>query len=129
MLGPASMWLIGPKKAKELSYIAGSYLTGPEAAALGWANYSVPEKEVLTKARSLAADMAKTPSDMLLIKKLAANRVLALQGFREAIQYGAEWDALSHTAPGNVDMSAKLRELGIREAMRWFGEGAETPRD
>jgi enoyl-CoA hydratase len=124
MLGPASMWLIGPKKAKELSYIAGSHLTGPEAASLGWANYSVPEDQVLSKSRSLAAEIAKTPSDMLLIKKLATNRVLAMQGFREAIQYGAEWDALSHTAPGNVQMSRKVRDVGLREAIRWFDEGA-----
>ena len=37
LLGTTSCWLIGPKKAKELSYIAGSRLSGEEAFGLGWA--------------------------------------------------------------------------------------------
>lgn len=123
MLGPISMSLVGPKKAKELSYIAGSRMTGPEAAALGWANYSVPEDGVLAKARELAYEISKTPLDMLRIKKLAANGVLIRQGFRETIQNAAEWDAISHAAPGNVRMAGKLAELGFREATRWYANG------
>jgi enoyl-CoA hydratase len=123
MLGPISMALVGPKKAKELSYIAGSRMSGPEAAALGWANYSVPEQEVLAKARSLAYDISRTPLDMLRIKKLAANRVMVRQGFRETIENASEWDAISHAAPGNVRMAAKLAELGFRGATKWFESG------
>ena len=51
LLGTTSCWLIGPKKAKELSYIAGSRLSGEEAFDLGWANYAVDADEVQEKAR------------------------------------------------------------------------------
>ncbi|MFC8179646.1 enoyl-CoA hydratase/isomerase family protein [Rhodococcus sp. NPDC057297] len=123
MLGPMAMYSIGPKKAKELSYTAGSGMMGPEAAARGWANYSVPESEVLGKARALAADIAKTPLDMLEIKKRAANDVLVRQGFRQTLDNCAGWDALIHTSEGNRRMGAALADLGIARATAWYAEG------
>lgn len=129
MLGPISMSLVGPKKAKELSFIAGSRMSGPEAAALGWANYSVPEDQVFGKARELAYEISKTPLDMLRIKKSAANRVLTRQGFRETVANAAEWDAISHAGPGNVRMAGKLAELGFREATKWFADGGSLRTD
>lgn len=123
MLGPMAMYHLGPKKAKELSYTAGSYMMGPEAASRGWANYAVPEQDVLAKARELAREVAKTPLDMLEIKKQAANDVLIRQGFRETLDSCAGWDALIHTSEGNRRMVAKLTELGIGAARTWYAEG------
>lgn len=123
MLGPTAMYQIGPKKAKELSYTAGSHMTGAEAAARGWANYSVSDDEVLTKAKAVAGEVAKTPLDMLEIKKRAANDVLIRQGFRETLDACAGWDALIHTSEGNRHMVDKLAELGIAEARAWYADG------
>lgn len=120
LLGTTSMWLIGPKKAKELSYIAGSRLSGEEAFDLGWANYAVDADEVQEKARFLAERIAKTPPDLLRLKKMAINRVMDVQGFQEAITFGAEWDAIAHDSPGMLWIGEKVRELGIKGAIEWF---------
>lgn len=123
MLGPMAMYAIGPKKAKELSYTAGSHMMGPEAADRGWANYSVPEDRVSIKAREIAFEAAKTPLDMLEIKKRAANDVLVRQGFRETLDNCAGWDALIHTSEGNQRMVETLAELGFSAARTWYAEG------
>jgi enoyl-CoA hydratase len=120
LLGTTSAWLIGPKKAKELSYIAGSRISGDEALGLGWANYAVDAEEVEPKARALAERIAKTPPDLLRLKKLALNRVMDVQGFQEAITFGAEWDAIAHDSPGMLRIGEKVRELGIKGAIEWF---------
>lgn len=121
LLSPASAWLIGQKKARELSYIAGSRLTGAEAAALGWANHAVPAGSAVDRALELAGRISKMPLDLLRLKKLALNRVQEQQGFRESILQGAEWDALAHTAAGTRRMTDKISELGLKGAVAWFG--------
>jgi enoyl-CoA hydratase len=120
LLGTVSCWLIGPKKAKELSYIAGSSMSGEEALALGWANYAVDAEEVVPRARALAERVAKTPPDLLRLKKMAINRVMDLQGFSEAVTIGAEWDAIAHDSPGLAPITEKVSELGIKGAIEWF---------
>ena len=120
LLSPVSLWLIGVKKAKELSYIAGSRLSGAEAAALGWANHAVPADEVVARATALAERVARTPPDLLRLKKHALNRVLDVQGFSETVTFGAEWDAIAHDSEGMAAISAKVRELGLKGAIEWF---------
>ncbi|WP_167138543.1 enoyl-CoA hydratase-related protein [Diaminobutyricimonas sp. TR449] len=124
LLSPTSAWLIGPKKAKELSFIAGSRLSGAEATALGWANHAVPAGTALERADALATSVAKMPLDLLRIKKLALNRFLDQQGFRESVLMGAEWDAIAHTSPATHTMTDKVAELGLKGAIAWFNEGA-----
>lgn len=120
LLSPPTAWLVGPKRAKELSYIAGSRMSGVEAAQRGWANHAVEPGTALEHALAIAADIARTPLDLLRLKKLALNRQFDLQGFRESFLAGAEWDALAHTAAGTHRMVDKINELGLKDAIRWF---------
>jgi enoyl-CoA hydratase len=129
MLGPMSMYALGAKKAKELSYIAGSSMSGPEAAARGWANYCVDEDAVLAKARELAVEVAKTPLDMLEIKKRAANEVLIRQGFRETLENCAGWDALIHSSAGNIRMVETLNAKGLAKARDWYVGGGSLAKE
>jgi enoyl-CoA hydratase len=123
LLGPVSCWLIGPKKAKELSYIAGSRMTGAEAAALGWANHAVRGDEVEPTALRLAKRIVRTPSDLLTIKKRAINRVMDVQGFSEVFTFGAEYDAIAHDSDGYALVKEKIDELGFKGATAWFASG------
>ena len=121
LLGTTSMWLIGPKKAKELSYIAGSRLSGEEAFDLGWANYAVDADEVEEKARVPGrADRQDAARPAAAQEVCAINRVMDVQGFQEAITFGAEWDAIAHDSPGMLWIGEKVRELGIKGAIEWF---------
>lgn len=120
LLSPVSLWHVGMRKAKELSYIAGNAMTGVEAADLGWANASVPDDEVEHAAASMARRVGKTPLDLLYLKKNALNRVFDRQGFTEALRAGAEWDAISHTATSIDEVKAQMSELGFKGAIKHF---------
>jgi enoyl-CoA hydratase len=123
LLSPVSLWLVGMKRARELSYIVGGGLTAEEAVALGWANRSVPADRLIPEAMSVARQIARLPISMLRLKKLALNRLMEVQGFRTAFLFGAEWDAIAHAAPEHTTMRAKIEELGLKGAIRWFDEG------
>src|SRR5690606_19626412 len=118
LIGTMWTWLIGPKKAKEMSFIAGSELSGKEAHSWGWANRAVPEADLEAETLAMAQAIAATPADLLRIKKLAINRIMDLQGFRTAAQFGAEWDAIAHFSPGAQQMSQRIRDMGLRGAIR-----------
>jgi enoyl-CoA hydratase len=120
LLGPASEWLIGPKKAKELSYVVGSKMTGVEAQEWGWANYAVPAADVEDRTRRLANRIAKTPLELLKVKKAALNRVMDIQGFTEALKFGAEFDAIAHDSNSVDETAAELKQYGLRETIARF---------
>jgi enoyl-CoA hydratase len=120
---PIFCHLVGPRKAKELSCIRGSHMTGIEAANLGWANYALPADQVYGKARELAEQTARTPLDLLMLNKRAANRTLERAGFREAITGGIEFNNIAHFTAGAQLVRSKLRELGIQGVIEWFDAG------
>ncbi len=120
LAGPISLWLMGPKKAKEMSYIVGSQMTGVEAEKWGWANYAVPADQVLAKSEQLARQMAKTPAELLHLKKRALNRVMDMQGFSEIAMFGAEFDAIAHASDSYEHTKDEVRAFGMKEALRRF---------
>jgi enoyl-CoA hydratase len=125
LLSPVSAWLIGPKKAKELSYIVGSRMSGREAADWGWANYAVPAGEVGERALVLARRIAKTPGELLQVKKRALNRVMDLQGFSEAVMFGAEFDAIAHDSVSVEEITAEIAERGLKPTIEHFTSDSE----
>ena len=120
---PIFCHLVGPRKAKELSCIRGSFLTGIQAADLGWANYALPAEQVYDKARQLAEQTARTPLDLLMINKRAANQAMERAGFRDAITSGISFNNIAHFTDGAQLVRSKLRELGIQGVIEWFDAG------
>ncbi len=120
LLGPPSNWLIGPKKAKELSFIAGSRMTGVEAVQLGWANHAYPEAELGDATRALVRRICKTPPDFLALKKRAHNRVLEMQGFTESVLMGADFDAIAHFSASYNEAKSTIAEIGLKGAITRF---------
>lgn len=123
MLAPVASWFIGSKKARELSYTAGSRFTGTEAVALGWANLAVPADDLMERTHAYASSIARTPSDVLALKKFAINRTLEAQGFRTAVQAGAEFGTISHSAPGAEALGRIRVERGVKETIAAFRAG------
>lgn len=122
LLSPVSLWHIGMRKAKELSFIAGNSMSGVEAVELGWANTAVAEGTALESAKAMAKRVAKTPLDLLYLKKQALNKVFDRQGFVDALRSGAEWDAISHTADSIDDVKALMKEKGLKGAIKHFSQ-------
>jgi enoyl-CoA hydratase/carnithine racemase len=115
--------LVGPKRAKQMSFVAGSKISGKTAADWGWANYAVPADELEDNVRQLALDIAKIPASVLRMKKIAINRVWDAMGFRNIVPMGAETDALLHAARDVKKLGAVLQQDGLKAAIARFNEG------
>jgi enoyl-CoA hydratase len=121
---PLWTWLVGPKRAKQMSFVAGSTIDGKTASDWGWANYAVPADQLEDDVRALAKEIAKIPAPILTVKKLAINRTMEIQGFRTAAPMGADYDALLHHSSPVKQLNDLIVEHGLKEAISRFDEGA-----
>lgn len=115
-------WHVGYQRAKLLDLIAGSRISGKEAVEYGFAARCFKVEELEEKTLEIARKMAKTPLDILKLKKKAHNRNMEMQGFRTGVMFGPEQDAIIHTAEGIKLVRQKIDELGLKGAIRWFNE-------
>jgi enoyl-CoA hydratase len=106
-----------------MSYDPGSRISGKMAVEWGWANYSVPAAELMDTVRTHALRIAKVPADVLLMKKMALNRVADLDGFRASVVLGAETNAILHTIPPVQELRDTIGEHGMKEAIKRFRNG------
>jgi enoyl-CoA hydratase len=125
----APLWapLVGPKRAKELAFVPGNSVDGRTAVEWGWANHSVPADQLVAAVEDLAARIAKTPPDVLRVKKLSINRAMESMGVRHATSSVAEMDALLHTSPAVLDVRRWVSEVGLKEAIAHYRTPATTP--
>ena len=121
-VGPLWTLAVGAQRSKLMDFTAGSKISGKEAAEWGFAAKSFPEEVIEAETLKIAQAIAKTPLDILTLKKKAINRVMNVQGFREAILFGAEWDAIIHQADGVKTTAEKIQELGLKGAIKWFND-------
>jgi enoyl-CoA hydratase len=119
--------LVGPKRAKELAFVPGNSIDGPTAVQWGWANHSVPEHELVPVVESLAERIARTPPDVLRIKKLSINRAMEAMGVRQATASVAEMDALLHASPAVVELREWIAQVGLRNALDAYRVARTTP--
>jgi enoyl-CoA hydratase len=114
--------LVGPKRAKQMSFVAGSKISGRTAEMWGWANYAVPAAELWDDVRRLAADIVKIPAEVIRMKKYSINRAAEIQGFRTIAPLGAETDALLHYSGAVDELRDSIRDLGLRAAIQQFNQ-------
>lgn len=119
-ISPVWSWFVGPRRAKQLSFMVGNTFSGSEAADMGWANLAVPQAELDVQVRDIANRIARVPSDVLRLKKEAINATADLQGFSSSIRLTAAWDAIAHASPSVEVIRQKIRELGLRGAISWY---------
>lgn len=121
LIGVYSLIHLGPKKAAEMSFIVGSRMTGTEAVEWGWANYAVPDDEVFGFAERLAARIARTPVEMLILKKAALRRTIdTMFNFTTTVRSGAEFDAIAHDSRAIEETQAVIAKLGLKGAIAEF---------
>ena len=122
-ISPMWSWLIGPKRAKEMSYTVGAQIDGKTASDWGWANRAVPADQLESTAKDMATRMANLPSKFLQLKKSSINRQMDIQGFSVAIRTGAEMDALLHYTDTIDIVRASIRANGLRGTIESFNSG------
>lgn len=123
LISPSWSWLVGHRKAKELSFRVGSTMSGVEAHRLGFANDVFPAATVAEETLNIAREIARVPADLLAIKKQANNQVMERMGFSESMRMGAMFDALAHHGDGVTESRARIKELGIKGAQEWYRTG------
>lgn len=120
-LSPLWTHLVGPKRAKLLSFDAGHRITGRTAAEWGWASMSVPENEFDDRVEALARSIARTPANVLRMKKEAINRAAELHGLLTYARMGAETDALLHQTDEVRTVQGWIQDMGLKAAIERFG--------
>jgi enoyl-CoA hydratase len=116
--------IVGVRRAKEISFIVGSRITGEQAAEWGFANQAVPADALERVTLEFARRVARTPRTVLEIRKAAITR--ANSGFRNALLDGVEWDVIAHADSGVTAMRGLVREHGMAAVIDAF-ENTEDP--
>ncbi|MFB9075316.1 MULTISPECIES: enoyl-CoA hydratase-related protein [Citricoccus] len=119
-IAPTWAPLVGPKRAKELAFVAGNHIDGRTAVEWGWANHAVPEQQLLETVRALAERIAQVPSEVLAIKKLSINRAMEAMGVRQAASSVSEMDALLHLSPSVLELRERIGQEGLKPVIASF---------
>lgn len=122
-ISPTWVHLVGPKRAKQMSFLAGSQISGEQAADWGWANYSVDSERLIEDVTELATAIARTPADILRVKKAAVNRMVDMAGLRTGALIGAEADVVAHQDPGIKRIQAAIAADGLKATLARFASG------
>jgi enoyl-CoA hydratase len=122
-IGPMLAHRVGPQRAKLFAFQAGYEISGREAYEHGFAAVVAPADELARETEALARRIATLPADLLRIEKLSINSVAEAAGFRSATYTGTLWDALAHASSGVADVRARVREIGLKNAIAEYGQG------
>jgi enoyl-CoA hydratase len=115
--GPPLAFLSAGRKGREMELRSGRF-TGKEAAAMGWANYSVPPSDLLDTVHEIANDVASQPRDLLELRKAAMNFAQDIQGFSLAMTAVELWDAMGNASPVAEATFASIVDSGLHAVLR-----------
>jgi enoyl-CoA hydratase len=116
---PTHMWIynVGPQLTK-LLLLTGDTVTGLEAKEMGLVVATAPANELDQVALDLASRMALIGRDLLIGNKRVVNMGVELMGRSQLQKFTAMSDAIGHLAPEATAFSARVREIGLRKAVR-----------
>lgn len=120
---PLLSYKIGLSRSKLLSYIPGKSISGKEAVEWGLAVDSVPSEDLISTVRALALEISRTPASVLGMKKMAINRTLEAQGFRDYAYAGAETDVIVHGIKEVNEYKNLIAKDGLKATMARFRAG------
>ena len=90
-------WVMGLRQAKEMLY-TGERMDAARAHAIGLVNRVVPRAELDARTLEMAIRIAQTPPFAIKLLKRALNRMLDVQGMREALTAHFDLHQLSHVS-------------------------------
>jgi enoyl-CoA hydratase len=113
--------------------MTGDSISGVDAAHLGLALKAVPSQQLEDEVEGLADRFALIDHHLLSANKRIVNLGLELMGARTLQRLAAENDARAHLAPGTAEYRRRVRELGLRQALKErdaaFGDGRARVRE
>lgn len=125
---PTNMWIynVGPQWAKRL-LLTGDTVTGREAKDIGLVVATAPAEELDQVVLDLASRMALIGRDLLIGNKRVVNMGVELMGRSQLQKFAAMSDAVGHRAPEALAFSERIRQIGLRNAVRERDDGFRPP--
>jgi enoyl-CoA hydratase len=120
--------LVGLRKTKDFAFLHGT-MNGIEAAECGWATRSVPASELEDLVDRMAAEIARVPLEILMMKKRAINRSANQMGFREMMEINFEMSLSGHFSNTREEWTAKLEREGFKPVMAEWKAGTVYDRN
>ncbi|MCK5890261.1 enoyl-CoA hydratase/isomerase family protein [Aeromicrobium sp.] len=121
-ISPFWVHLVGPKRAKEMSFRAGSTIDPQTALDWGWVNRVVPAADLDVACYELAVEIAATPPGVIASKKRAINTMVEAGGFRSALKTVATTNAVLHFSPQTTATRQTITDRGLAGAIQHFRE-------
>jgi enoyl-CoA hydratase len=110
------VWFVGMRKAMEMM-LTGDSISGVEAARLGWANASFPEKELEQRVLEIAQRIATVPPDLVQLNKRVVHRQMEIMGLHTGIRAGSELCALGMHQRSMHEFLAQTQKEGLTGAL------------
>ena len=98
-------------------------MDGIEAQQCGWATKAVPFMDLEDTVDRMAAEIARVPLEILMMKKLAINRSANQMGFREMMEINFEMSLAGHFSNTRAEWTARLEKDGFKPVMREWKAG------
>ncbi len=119
-----SMWasLIGMRKTQDFMYLGGT-MDGKKAEQIGWANRAVPLQDLEMTVNEIAKEIARTPLEMLMLRKSMLNRARDIMGFRETMLLSSELGIAAHYSDTRKTFWRLMAEKGFKKVMAEWKEG------
>jgi enoyl-CoA hydratase len=123
-------WFVGMRKAMEMM-VTGDSISGVEAARLGWANASVPERDLEAHVLGVAQRISTVPPDLVQLNKRVVHRQMEIMGLHTGIRAGSELCALGVHQKSFKEFLAQIQEKGLTGTLQDrdqpFGDYRTTP--
>jgi enoyl-CoA hydratase len=120
--------LVGIRKTKDFAFLHGT-MTGVEAAEYGWATRAVPPESLEAVVDNMAAEIARVPLEILMMKKLAINRSVNHTGFRDMMETNFEVSLAGHFSNTRHDWRARMEQEGFKKVMADWKAGIRYDRN
>lgn len=120
--------LVGIRKTKDFAFLHGT-MSGIEAERYGWATKSVAAADLEDTVDRMAAEIARVPLEILMMKKLAINRSVNHMGFRDMMETNFEVSLAGHFSNTRRDWRAKMEVEGFKKVMAEWKAGIRYDRN
>ncbi len=120
--------LVGLRKTKDFAFLHGT-MSGKEAEQCGWATKSVPLDQLDKTVDDMAAEIARVPLEILMMKKLAINRSANRMGIRDMMEINFEMSLAGHFSNTREQWGAKIEAGGFKNVMADWKAGIRYDRN
>jgi enoyl-CoA hydratase len=104
-------WVMGMRAAMEFM-LAGSSLSGKEAARVGYANRSFPVENLEEEVLKIARSVANIPPDLQILNKRSVHQAMEIMGIRTALRAGHPLVSLGNYSKTTEDFVKQMMSGG-----------------